>query len=148
MLLFLWARPTPLSFPSWPMRPAPLLSLSLPLPAGAHLSETPVPPCADHAFLTAPTLRVPPLTRNLAAPPTPSPPLCQSRHRAPSSYFFNWARPLPLPHPRRAAGVPRGNVGHRSDFLCRRPLTRRGLSATPLSRHLIVEPPPMAPCMA
>jgi hypothetical protein len=79
-------------------------------------------------------------------PPTPSPPLGESRHRAPSSYFFNWARPLP--HPRRATTVPWGNAGHRPDFLRRRPPTRRGLSATPPSCHLLGEPPPMAPCLA
>jgi hypothetical protein len=69
MFLFLQARPTPLSFPGWPMRPMPLLSLSL-----SHYRPGPTRqrprrlPRADHATPGRP--HCPPPVR--IRPPIPS----------------------------------------------------------------------------
>jgi hypothetical protein len=64
----------------------------------------------------------------------------------PLPHFSNWVRPLPLPHSRRAACVPRGNAGHRPGLLRRRaevslPPHRRATSSVShhpwlLARHV------------
>jgi hypothetical protein len=91
------------------------------------------------ALPTDPTLGALPLTENLAVPPTLSPLLGESRHLAPSSLLLQLSSALASPSLSQSRW-------HNS--LRHRPLSRRGLSTTPPSRHLIGEPPPLAPCPA
>jgi hypothetical protein len=99
MFMFLRTQPTPLSFLGRLTRPMPLLSLFLPLPVGAHASETLVPPlCRPCRAARARRWRA------VAAPPAlsptgwdqaPSPPsTCHVTPRTPIPPFlcFSWRR--------------------------------------------------------
>jgi hypothetical protein len=80
------------------MHPAPLLSLSLPLLVGAHVSEAPALPCLDHAAPWSGHCRLLVLSPPPPSLPAPSPSRCFScLTRMPT------LGPPPLPHPAPAS---------------------------------------------
>jgi hypothetical protein len=87
MFLFLQARPTPLSFPGWPMRPMPLLSLSLSPTTGRgpHVRDPGVSPVRTMPRRAARTVP----HRSGSGPPFPP----SMHHAAPWSPL---SPPLPL----------------------------------------------------